>query len=89
MNVRDALVKLVKIAVSTKKMDEAFINAGYADTPYFFIYGNAVDAIYDIIGEKTATIDESVTYDAINNNSYTDSERVDLLMEEYERNVIA
>ena len=89
MNVREALKKMVKVAVSARQMDDAFRDAGYQDTPYWDIYGDIMDAVYDIVGEKTATIDESVTYDAINNDSYTDRERVDLLMEEYERNVMA
>ena len=89
MNVREALRKMVGIAVSARKMDEASRNAGYHENPFWDIYGEAVDAIYILIGEKTNTIDEAVTYQVINDDSYTNDDRVDLLMEEYERNVSA
>lgn len=87
MNIRRVLEELVEIAVSTRKMDKAFLDAGYDNTPYFDIYAGAMEAVYHLLGEETETIDESVTYEAINNDSYTNDERVDLLMEEYERNV--
>lgn len=86
MNVREALKRMVGIAVSARKMDMSFRNAGYHENPFWDIYGEAMDAIYALIGEKTNTIDEAVTYHVINDDSYTNDERVDLLVKEYERN---
>ena len=82
-SLRDALGRLVLTARKAKKNDDALMQLGYQDTPYFDIYGQIADAIYSLVGEETRRFDESATYDAINNDRYTDRERLQVLEEAY------
>ena len=84
--IKEALERLVFIARQAKQIDAMFTEMGYNDTPWFETYGQAMDAIYVLIGEDTGTLDESVTYDAVRGEEYTDDQRIKLLMDEYRKN---
>lgn len=78
---KEALTRMVKIAMKCKELDKLHTALGYDNTPYFDLYGNAVDAIYFMIGEHTATLEESVTYRVLNTPGISVDERVKKLME--------
>ena len=82
-NVRDALLRMYRVAKMAKRYDEVF--EGF-DTPYFRIYGEAVDAIYALIGEHTESLEESVTYHVVNATDLTDNRAAEVLMAEFGRN---
>ena len=86
MNVQEVLKRLVEIAVKSLNAENALQAVGFDSTPYFDIYGSAADAIYYLIGEKTNTFDESVTYTVLHSDQYSNDQRVGILMYEYERN---
>ena len=83
---KDALLRLVKAGLSTKKMQEAYLTVGLDDNRLFEIYGNILDAVYDLIGEHTNTFEESVTHLAMTAPILTDDRRAELLMIEYRKN---
>lgn len=82
-NVRDALLRMYRVAKMAKRYDAVFEGL---DTPYFRIYGEAVDAIYSLIGEHTETLEESETYNILHTQSLTEDRAVALLMNVYEKN---
>lgn len=84
---KEALAKLVKAARTAKRADDALRNVGYTDTPYFDIYGDIVDGIYAMLGEKTNTLEESVTYTALSNPDMADDECADALVAKYCQNI--
>ena len=86
MDVRDSLKRMVRVTLSAKQLHDAMNKLGYCYTPYFDIYAELIDAIYALIGEKTGTLEESVTYTALFSEGLSESERVDMLMTELERN---
>ena len=88
MDIENALLRLVKACRESRKLDQALISLGYDNTPYFSILGNILDGIYYLIGDKTETLEESVAYQALNNDSLTDSECVALLLQKHERSVV-
>ena len=81
MDVKKVLEEMVTIASHAQTLDRAMTKAGYNDNPYFYIYGNALDAIYALIGECTNTFPESITYKVFKNNKLTDRDRVAILLE--------
>ena len=76
----------VKAAIMACEMDEKLRGLGYSDTPYWNIYCTLSDSIYEFLGEKTNTYDESVTYNVLHTVSLMDDRRVALLMNEYRKN---
>ena len=78
---REALKRMVKIAMRCKELDKMHVALGYENTPYFDLYGDAVDAIYFLVGEHTNTLEESVTYCVLNDPDLLDEERVEKLLE--------
>jgi len=78
---KEALTRMVKIAMKCNELDKLHTALGYDNTPYFDIYGDAVDAIYFMIGEHTATLEESATYRVLNTPGISVDERVEKLME--------
>ena len=77
------LVKTTRIAY---RMDEELRNLGYGDTPYWNIYCEMTDAIYEWVGEKTQTFDESITYAALMADTLTDDQRVMVLQYAHDKN---
>ena len=86
MGLKEALVRMVKVARYELKSMEACAIAGYNDETHFCLFGDVADAIYYLIGEKTETFDESVTCHVLRDESLDDVLRVNMLMEAYEKN---
>ena len=84
--IKDALLRLVKAGRTAKTMQEAFVTVGLKDNALFDIYGNILDAIYAIVGERTETFEESVTHLAMTAPILTDERRMELLYSEYKKN---
>lgn len=84
---KEALTKLVRAARTAKRADDALRNVGYTDTPYFDIYGDIVDGIYAMLGEKTNTLEESVTYTVLSNPDMADDECAEAFIDEYCKSV--
>ena len=87
MEAREAFEKLVSVARTAKQNDDKLMELGYTYTPYFEIYGKVMDAIWYLLGENTETLSESITYNAVNYEGYTDEERVDLLMDKFKKQI--
>lgn len=86
VKVREALLLMVKTGMMAKELDGKMLELGYSCTPYSVIYGRIADAMYALIGEKTETFDESVTYTALNAPYLCDSRRADILMYAWRKN---
>ena len=84
-SVKDALLRLVRAGLSTKKMQEAYLTVGLDDNMLFVIYGNILDAIYALVGEHTETFEESVTHLVMTAPLLTDERRVEMLMAEHKK----
>ena len=85
-SVKNALYRLMKVAVTAKQKYDELLDIGFMSTPFFDMYGDSADAIYYLLGEQTQTFAESVTYDAINHDGLTMDERFSLIVDEYEKN---
>lgn len=88
MDIENALLRLVKACRESHKLDQALMTAGYASSPYFSILGHIIDGIYFLIGDNTETLEESVAYQVLNNDSLSDSECVSILLRKHERSVV-
>ena len=86
-NVRDALLRMVKSAKKLKRMADAFDAAGIGSETLFSCYGDVIDAIFHLIGEKTDTYENSWTCLVMNTGSLSDDRAVALLMNAYRKNV--
>lgn len=84
--IRYIVMKLVKAALSTKTIQEAYLTVGLNDNMLFDIYGNIIDALYKLTGEDTETLESSVTYLAITAPLLTEERRAEMLMAEYRKN---
>jgi hypothetical protein len=73
MDLKQALVHLIKAGRDALHLDQTLNSIGYKDTPYFNLHGEIADAVYKIIGEETDTFDESMTYAAMH-DIYTSDE---------------
>lgn len=80
MDIEAALQRLVHAARKAFYLSEQLEALGYQDTPYSDLFGNIADAIYYLLGEKTETFDQSVTYHALYDDLLTNKERVRILM---------
>ena len=77
--------KLVSAWQMAKTLDDGLTNLGFTVTPVFDIEGHIADAIYYMLGEKTATFDESVTHSTLTNHEYNESQMADALLAEYRK----
>lgn len=80
---KETLKRMVEAARKASRMNEAMVALGYTDTPYFHIGGTIEDAIYYLLGENTATYDESITFQTLSDTDLSDDECVDKLLEAY------
>ena len=71
MEIMEAFGKMVDVAITARDLDNAMQSAGFDETPYTEIYGGIADAIYSLLGEKTDTFEESVTYDVLSSKKYS------------------
>ena len=84
--VRDALLRLVRAARDSKRLQEAFLDVGMKDNMIFGIYSEVASAICTLIGEQDKNFEESVTSLAITTPLLTEDRRVEMLMAEYRKN---
>ena len=84
--IKDALLRMVRAGRSTKEMCDCFVQAGLDDNKLFEIYGEIADAIYGLLGERTQTYEESVTYIALTTPILTDERRAEMLYSEWKKN---
>ena len=84
--IEKALKLLVKLARLEFEKSRLYERSGMADDTYFDTFGYLADIIYFIVGEKTDSFDESVTYSAMHDDAIYNEQRVEMLMEEYQRN---
>ena len=83
MDERSVLSRLVKIARKTLLLSNHLGSIGYDNNPYADIYGDAADAIYYMLGERTNNFCESITYMVLTSEKITDAQRVDILLNQY------
>lgn len=84
--IKDALLRMVRAGIKTKNMQEAYLKVGLEDNALFDIYGDILDGIYCILGEKRNTFDQSVTFTAMSAPYLTDERRTEILYAEYMKN---
>ena len=77
--IQDALLRLIRAGLEAKQLQEGYLNSDLNDNVPFSIYGNIIDAIYYLVGEKTSTLEESVTYTAMTVKGLSESVRLKLL----------
>ena len=73
MNTTSVLTHLIRAGRDALHLEKTLTDIGYAQTPYFNLYGEITDAIYDILEEQTDTIEESKAYAAVH-DIYTPDE---------------
>ena len=85
-HLRDALLRFVKAGMKTKAMLDLYQGLGLDDANVFEIWSEILSGIYDILGEKTASFEESVTARGMTEKNLTDERRAELLANEYRNN---
>lgn len=65
MNTKSVLTHLIRAGRDALHLEKTLTDIGYKETPYFNLYGEITDAIYDLLDEQTDTIEESKAYAAI------------------------
>ena len=84
--IQDALLRLVRAGMRTKKIQESYLKNGLDDSDLFQVLGDIADAICILTGEHKSTFEETTTYLALTVPAFDDEHRVRLLMNEYRRN---
>ena len=74
MNSKKVLLHLIRAGRDAIHLEQTLNNIGYKETPFFNIYGEIADAVYEMLGEKTDSFDESMTYAAMH-DIYTSDEQ--------------
>ena len=85
-NIKAALQRDVEAARNLLYASNAMEALGYPNNPFWTNYMNVADGIYKLIGEKTDTFEESITYLTLNAPYLTNERRVEMLMAEYKKN---
>lgn len=80
------LMHMVRAAMLAGRMDEELRKLGYGDTPYWNIYGEMTDAIYELLEEQTETFEQSVTHAVLKAETLTDEQRVLVLQYAHGKN---
>jgi len=83
--IRDALLRMVRAAMKAKKMQEHYLKIGIDDQPWFEIWGDILDGIYHLIGERTDPFEESATYMVMHAPILSDERRAKMLYAEYKK----
>lgn len=65
MNTKSVLTNLIRAGRDAIHLENTLTDIGYKETPYFNLCGDITDAIYEILDERTDTIEESKAYAAI------------------------
>ena len=66
MDSKQVLTHLIRAGRDALHLEKTLSGLGYKETPYFNLYGEIANAIYDLIGEDTDTFDQSVTHSVMN-----------------------
>lgn len=85
-NIKHALLRMVRVARDMKELSDAFRKMGFNDGPMFDAYGNAMDAIYSLIGESVTEFESSLTYMCIVRDGLSDKECVEMLYDRFMKN---
>ena len=85
-NIKAALLRDVEATRNLLNASNAMEALGYPNNPFWTNYMNVADGIYKLIGEKTDTFEESITYLTLNAPYLTNERRVEMLMAEYKKN---
>ena len=73
-NMKDALMRIINVAIEAKNIDEELSKHGYPDSPYAKFFGELAEGLYILVGEHSETFEESSTY-AVMTAPFMDSER--------------
>ena len=79
MDTKTVLTHLIKAGRDALHMEQSLKKLGYAETPYYDLYGEISEAIYCILGENSDTFDQSATYAAIHDYFMTDEQCAEYL----------
>lgn len=85
-NIKGALLHDVKAARNLYHLSEVSDAFGYQENPFYKNFGEIADSIYALIGEKTETFEESITYLALTTPHLTDERRASMLFSVYKKN---
>ena len=87
-NIEAALLREVEAGVELYKMHKAMKEIGVKDDPFWNGFVSVADGIYQLIGEKTETFEESITCLALTSPILTNSRRTGILMSVYRKNFV-
>ena len=62
---KDAILRIVEAAMKAKELDVNLTDAGYGNTPYFFIYGKLEEALLLLAGEEETNFEDTTVYTAL------------------------
>ena len=79
------MLRLVRTARKALNADEKLREIGYETTPYWDIYCEIFDAIYEMLGEETDTADSSITHAVLNADTLNDEQRVLILVNAFNK----
>ena len=65
MDAKNVFLHLVKAGRDAFHIEETLKKIGYSDTPYFNLYGEIFEAVYNLLDEDTDSFDESITASAM------------------------
>lgn len=85
-DIRDALLRMYRVAKKSMNLEKSLEEIGYGGGLVNDIYAEAADAIYCLIGERTETFKQSVTYVVLHTVSLDEDRAVCLLLGAYKRN---
>lgn len=62
MDTKKILTHLIRAGRNAMSLENVLTSLGYKETPYFNLYGDISEAVYTLLGEKTESFEDSVTY---------------------------
>lgn len=84
--IRDALLRMVRAGRKAERMLDAYVEVGLNENTINEIYGQILDGIYCLIGEKTSDFENSITHLAMTAPLLTEERRTEMLYAEYRKN---
>ena len=80
------LRSLIRAAEKARKMDAVLNQMGYSNNPYIDIFGDIVDAVYNLVREPKDDIEKSATWWVMNADVMPEEDKLSILLEIYRKN---
>lgn len=83
---KEVFLKLVSVARLAMAAHRGMLQLGYDNTPYFDIYGDAMDALFLLLQEKSSSLSDSVAFHVVNSDRLTIPVCAEILFNVYKEN---